>query len=132
VKEDLIELFRRKDTTMSSIGLSFNNEYSETVYVAIIWLNRQANEWEKKGWWTIKPGGTVLALGFDLSTDNEFAYYYAETAHGVKWEGAYYSEVPKSSFDLPQNATGRGWRTVGFQEIDLGNYSGYTVSLTPP
>ena len=115
---------------MASLGLSFLNKYSKTVYVAIIWLNRQSNRWEKKGWWTIKPGATATALGFDLRSDNLYYYYYAEATNGVTWSGPFYSQVPRSSFDEPQDA--KGPRTVGFQEIDIGSYAGYTVTLTSP
>jgi uncharacterized membrane protein len=119
---------------MSSVGLSFANEHSEKVYVAIIWLNQSSGctngGWEKKGWYSIEPGDTETVLAFDLRTDNLYYYYYAETESGITWSGPYNSYVPRGRFDLCNSE--RSGRVVGFQELDIGMYSGYTVRLTPP
>ena len=122
--------------------LCFSNGYSSPLSVAVMWYSPDTcggdgGNWETRGWWNLNPGDNVTT---NVSTDNEYFYFYAEA-----WDGAcvgggpYGAQVSIYAFDgcidigtIVQDGD-NPYFDVGFQQVDAGfgpGHSSYTVNLT--
>lgn len=65
----------------------FQNSYSSTVWVAVLYYSpdacREYGQWARSGWWKVEPGNRAWAI----STNNRYAYFYAEAEDGSFWSG---------------------------------------------
>ncbi|MBV8913663.1 MAG: hypothetical protein JOZ05_11565 [Acetobacteraceae bacterium] len=84
--------------------LSFQNLYTETTYVALLWFDPgcSPDPWRKIGWYEVPPGQTVEVVGDDLRTlaDPNFAWFVDTGADGPCWSGDRWYRVPhNAAFD---------------------------------
>src|SRR5579871_5135721 len=70
--------------------LEFQNQYSQTAYVALLWYESSCagQPWKKYGWYTVDPGKTTRVVKADLTqvADANWAWY-AYAADGREWSG---------------------------------------------
>ena len=110
--------------------LHFRNNYSSSVYVAIMFYNpdscRDYGNWGTRGWWNINPGGEVYVI----DTSNRYAAYYIEAVDGAIWNGSYGPVyVKQASFNSCINIGDTSSRTVGMRLVDMSNYDDYYVNV---
>ena len=82
------------------MALYFRNQTNRTVYVAIAyyWQNcPDGDNWSKKGWWRISPGGTSTVRGG--ASNGAKYFWHAHTADGVEWSGPFKTWLPSTEFD---------------------------------
>ena len=114
--------------------VSFTN--SRSVVMSVAYMRRDFNcqnecgePWDVLGWINLQPGETAYR---DNATNNRWFYYYAEAVDGAVWSGAFSAEVSNERFEkctclgvIVQNgAPTNPYYTVGFQELDLDEWSG--------
>jgi hypothetical protein len=130
-------------TPPPSKGLSFANQTSKTIYVALDYhvpaTATTAEAWQVTGWYTIAPGQTLLVRP---AIDNEFYEYYAYSPGGSTWGGNFtlpitYGSFSYNSLDQALEASltrpGTGYIVKGFRSLDVGAtnvYGSYTVDLS--
>jgi hypothetical protein len=73
------------------MALSFENAWSQTVYIAIIWFDSACSPpWQKVGWYVANPGQTVQIYSgnlLDLPNPNWAWFAQAGYADGPCWSG---------------------------------------------
>ncbi len=81
--------------------LSFQNLYSETAYVALVWFSPDCSPdpWRKIGWFAVAPNETVEVIADDLRTipDSNFAWFADTGADGPCWSGDHWYQVPHNA-----------------------------------
>jgi hypothetical protein len=86
------------------MGLWFQNAYSDTVYIALLWYDPGCNPpWRKSGWYEAAPGTSIEVIGGNLQTvqDPNFAWFaQAEWADGPCWSG----DPAHNWYAIPHNA----------------------------
>ena len=112
--------------------VGFRNGTGETISVAIMRHSPGAcgayGNWQTKGWWTLAPGEMKRAF----TTDNRYAYYYAESTSGREWRGPFgrvymYSRAFTSCLGI---GSSEAYGTVGMRMIDLDGAGLYhTINL---
>ena len=84
--------------------LRIHNQYSEKVWVAIMYPDaycgaHEGQPWEKAGWLKVFAGDTVVALGGDVSP--KWMYYvHAEADNGTEWGNDVPSRCPNARFEM--------------------------------
>lgn len=90
------------------MSLSFQNAYTEDVYIALLWFDNtcKPDPWRKIGWFLAAPGETVEVFSGDLQQlqDPNWAWFAeAGYADGPCWSGdpnhSYYAIPHNASFD---------------------------------
>lgn len=115
--------------------LHFRNQYTSTVWVAIMFYSPDAcggdlGSWGTRGWWGMDPGGEA----FVLNTDNQYAAFYAEANDGAVWAGPYGPVyVHQAAFDSCVNIGDNSpeTRMVGMRLVDMQDTDVHYVNLTP-
>jgi hypothetical protein len=73
------------------MALSFENAWSETVYIAVVWSDSACDSsWQKAGWYAAEPGQTVQIYDgnlLDLPSPNWAWFAQAGYADGPCWSG---------------------------------------------
>ena len=73
------------------MALSFENAWTQTAYIAIIWFDSACDPpWQKVGWYVAQPGQTVQIYGgnlLDLPNPNWAWFAQAGYADGPCWSG---------------------------------------------
>ena len=121
------------------MGLTFHNQYTAPVSVAIMFLSPdtcsgEGDGWEMMGWWNINPGDSTLVYANDLEDLNRYWYYYAHAGDGTRWagNGDWVRSVPQAVFDQCYGLGVSGeTEEVDFRQLDIGSYDNYTLNLTP-
>ena len=77
----------------------FRNGTNVRVWVAIAYSSPgcDGQDWAKKGWWAIDPGGTATVRGG--ASNGAKYFWYAETADGRRWSGDFFTQLPNRAFD---------------------------------
>jgi len=108
----------------ASADFTLCSQYRETIYAAYGYYD--GTDWVSDGWWVVAPGGCTVLLSGALT--NQYYYLYAEADDGGVWNGDYPFCVEwNNGFTIWGNAE----CTVGFLEVDTGNASDWTHTLTP-
>ena len=100
------------------MALFFRNETNETIFAALgySWPNcPDGDNWAKKGWWGIAPGGTATVRGG--ASNGAKYFFYAQTQSGLEWAGEFFTPLPTDAFDWcwptsSSNATVRGMKKL--------------------
>jgi hypothetical protein len=88
------------------MGLWYQNAYTATVYVAILWYDPSCGggqPWRKVGWYAVASGSSVEAVGANLKSipDPNFAWFaQADGADGPCWSG----DPAHNWYAIPHNA----------------------------
>src|ERR1700722_464281 len=105
---------------------------NKTAHPARVALGRfDGSAWISRGWWTIAAKACDSLLPGPL--DARFYYLYATDGGSGSWGGARGFCVAQSDkFEIAGRAdcVGRGFDSKGFFEIDTGQASNYTQSLS--
>jgi hypothetical protein len=119
------------------VQLCFQNNYSSTVSIAVMWEDNDdcggdGGGWATEGWWNLDPGQSTCT---DVSTGNRYFYFYAEAEDGEVWSGDYgpvYGTYNAFQGCLLVGNT-QDNVIVGMQQVDAGwwhwAYSSFTVNL---
>lgn len=124
-------------TPRAEAALLFCNRTSQTLEAAFAY--RKDNDWRSEGWWQIQPGLCSRVLGKPL--DQRFYFYYARSLMVPRagerpptmWAGKYALCVDNKAFRIKgdQNCEERGYRTLYFQQVDIGiNQKDYTLNFS--
>jgi uncharacterized membrane protein len=117
------------------MSLYFENSYSATatISVCVLYYNTGCpNPWTKIGWYNVAPGQTVQMWDGDVSSVNEYWYFWAQATDGSVWAGsAVFAEVTDAAFNQCWLDNSGDSFTVGMLEIDVNSYDDYTVNLVP-
>ncbi len=87
--------------------------------------------WISEGWWNISANSCLTILSGDLIA--RYYYVYAvDYDSGGDWSGKAFLCIQDAEFKIVGNTecTERGYARQGFDEIDTGENSDFTVSLT--
>jgi hypothetical protein len=129
------------------MALHFQNEYSKTAYVAIVFYDPScgaANQnFRKIGWYPVKPGQSIVpaipSLDGDLTKGNARAYFFAQVyggSQGGTWTGSGngWIFVPNSAaFSLCAFEDNEDTQQqVDFKDIEFGPASDVFVVLFDP
>jgi hypothetical protein len=82
------------------MALYFRNQTNQMVSVALgySWPNcPDGDNWAKKGWWRISPGGTVCVRGG--ASNGAKYFWHARADNGAEWGGDFAVDLPWSAFD---------------------------------
>lgn len=99
------------------MALFFRNATNETMWAAIGYSSPNCpdgDNWAKKGWWQIGPGGTATVRG---GASNGAKYFYYVHTNSLAWAGEFNTPLPTNAFDWcwptsSSNATVRGMRKL--------------------
>ena len=131
------------------MALHFENEYSSTIFVAVLYSGTNdpcsaANQYFSKiGWYGVAPGQTIIPNVSQLDTDlryapaNARAYVFAEQysgSEGATFSGSdgYWYEVPNgAAFSQCLEDNTNCQQTVDFDDIEFDGYADVTVIFGP-
>jgi uncharacterized membrane protein len=98
---------------------------------------REEGIWVSEGWWQMQPG--QCARVYNKSLGQRFYFYYAHElapigANGKRplaWGGKYAFCADGKAFriDGDGDCEAKGYRTQGFQEVDVGGQRDYTLTF---
>ena len=127
------------------MALHFQNEYSNTVYVAILYYDPAcgvANQnFSKSGWYAVNPGQTMVpnipSLYGDLRQGNARAYFFAQEYSGSQggvWSGTgnAWTFVPNgAAFTqcFEDNTPPSNQQQVDFYDIEFRGFSDVFVMI---
>jgi uncharacterized membrane protein len=109
--------------------LKLCNNTTSRVGVAIGYKDKEG--WATEGWWTFEPGKCLPLLKGDLIA--KFYYIYAvDYDKGGSWGGKAMFCIRKTIFTIRgfNNCKEREFDQVGFFEVDTGEETDWTVSLS--
>ena len=113
------------------MGLYFRNQTNSTIWLtyAYHYPNCEGDNWAKKGWYTILPGGTAKVWSGHAGGKKFF--YFAEDNSGHTWSGQFFTHVPHNAFEWCWTTSSTSGKTVGFRKIDTisGEIRDYTRNL---
>jgi len=123
------------------VGLEFQNQYRNTLYIALVYGSEScASKFKKQGWWGVDPGQTRSIWNVNLQTVNRFAAFYAEEFRGgggATWNGTgnQWYQIPDVGFDqCYEDNTGCNQQpnfvALDFQQADNGNHPFYGLRVT--
>lgn len=123
------------------MGLEFQNQYRNTLYIALVYGSEScASKFKKQGWWGVDPGQTRSIWNVNLQTVNRFAAFYAEEFRGgggATWNGTgnQWYQIPDVGFDqCYEDNTGCNQQpnfvALDFQQADNGNHPFYGLRVT--
>ena len=109
--------------------LKMCNNTSSRVGVALGYKDKEG--WASEGWWTIEPQKCLTLLKGDLIA----RYYYVfavDYDKGGSWGGKAMMCTRDKVFTIRdfRDCAGRGYQKTGFFEVDTGEESDWTVSLS--
>ena len=101
------------------------NKTVDTVYFAVGY--KQGDDWFSEGWWTVKSGQCKVPIGKDLK--KRYYYVYASSIddkHVV--DGNYRFCAANKAFTIKgdSNCLLRGFKSLGFRKVDVGQSYSYT------
>jgi hypothetical protein len=125
------------------MALYFCNEYSNTVYVAILYYDQTcgvANQnFKKSGWYAVNPGQTMVpnipSLYGDLRQGNARAYFFAEEysgSQGEVWHGTgnAWASIPNGdAFTQCSEDLANTQQQVDFYDIEFRGFSDVFVMI---
>jgi hypothetical protein len=128
------------------MALHFCNEYSNTVYVAILYYDPAcgvANQnFSKSGWYAVDPAQTMVpnipSLYGDLRRGNARAYFFAEEYSGSQggvWSGTgnAWTFIPNgAAFTQCFEDNTNTQQQVDFNDIEFGGFSDVFVMIYEP
>jgi hypothetical protein len=81
------------------MALYFHNGTGSTMYVALAYHSPgcDGDNWAKKGWWSIPPGGRATVRGG--ASNGAKYFWYAENDAGLQWAGPFTTHLPSRVFD---------------------------------
>ena len=109
--------------------LKLCNNTTSTVQVAVGYKDKDG--WASEGWWTAKPQGCINLLKGGLIA--RFYYIYAvDRDKGGSWGGKAMICMKDKIFTIRglEHCTERGYQQQGFFEVDTGEKTDWTVSLS--
>jgi uncharacterized membrane protein len=123
------------------MGLEFQNQYHSTIWIALVYGNRNcASGFRKQGWWGVSPGQTRNIWNVNLQSVNRFAAFYAEEfkgGGGVTWNGTgnMWYLIRDGVFDqCYEDNTGCNQQPnfvgLDFDQADNGHYDFYGLRIT--
>ncbi len=110
-------------------GLKMCNDTTNQVAVAIGYKDKEG--WASEGWWTIDARKCVTLIKIDLIA--RYYYIYAiDKDKGGSWGGKAMMCMNVKEFTIRGIAecTGPGDQKIGFFEVDTGEETDWTVSLS--
>jgi len=128
------------------MALHFCNEWSNTVYVAILYYDPacgDANQnFSKSGWYAVNPGQTMVpnipSLYGDFRRGNARAYFFAEEYSGSQggvWSGSgnAWTFIPNgAAFTQCFEDNTNTQQQVDFNDIEFGGFSDVFVMIYEP
>lgn len=71
------------------MALYFQNRYSNTVWIAFLYYDRNCREtpFTKMGWWQVNSAQILNGWNVDLRAVNRYAAFFAGASDGVTWSG---------------------------------------------
>jgi len=109
--------------------LKLCNNTTSTVQIAVGYKDKDG--WASEGWWTAKPQGCINLLKGGLIA--RFYYIYAvDRDKGGSWGGKAMICMKDKIFTIRglEHCTERGYQQQGFFEVDTGEKTDWTVSLS--
>lgn len=107
------------------------NSTPNPVWVAVGYYDPDCSPitYVKAGWYRITPGRRRLLVTGPSA--NLTYYYYAFDQFGNTWSGDYPTDVPSTAFNMCwiESCQGTGCRLIEFDEINVGNFQNYTLTL---
>jgi len=90
---------------------------------------KENNDWVSEGWWNIDPGDCAAVVTGDLK--NQYYYIRGEAEDG-HWADDYNFCYIEEVFTIygDTDCAARGYKTGGFQEIDVGTALDFIINLT--
>ena len=110
-------------------GLKMCNDTTNQVAVAIGYKDKEG--WASEGWWTIDAQKCLTLLKGDLIA--RYYYVYAvDYEKGGSWGGKAMMCMRDKVFTIRgiDDCAGRGYQKIGFFEVDTGEETDWTVSLS--
>ena len=88
------------------------------------------DNWVSEGWWNLKPSACETLRRGPLAA--EFYYVYAMDEKGGEWKGKAFMCTRDREFKIDgrENCYARGFDRTGFFEVDTGEETDWTVSLS--
>lgn len=114
--------------------LRFCNSHPVRIWTAISFYSPEdcggeGGEWQNIGWYVVEPGSCVVVYRNDLADLNRYWYFFAETADGTTWAGAFPTQVKDEAFNICDGLGATDQRVVGFRELDVGDHDDYTLTF---
>lgn len=109
--------------------LKLCNNTESRVGVAIGYKDKDG--WATEGWWTVEAKKCLTLLKGDLIA--RYYYVYAlDYEKGGSWGGKAMMCIRDKEFTIRgiQDCVGRGFQKIGFFEVDTGEETDWTVSLS--
>lgn len=99
------------------MALSFHNRTSALVYVAIAYSSSgcDGDQWAKKGWWAIGPGGSATVRGG--ASNGAKYFWFAESTAGLTWAGGFVTHLPQRAFDWCWGTGSTDSRLLGLRKL---------------
>jgi hypothetical protein len=120
------------------MGLSFRNEGSEGLYLAILMYDQSCpgadpgQPFSGHGWYRIESGQTREVVNGDVGDYHRWWGYYAETDSGIFWAGEYVMIGSYEAFShcYGQGVSGASPRQIGFRGFLMDDdYDDYLMRL---
>lgn len=101
------------------MALYFHNGTASTMYVALAYHSPgcDGDNWAKKGWWSIAPGGRATVRGG--ASNGAKYFWYAETHTGLVWAGDVTTWLPSNAFDWCWTTSSTDARLCGMRRLDV-------------
>jgi uncharacterized membrane protein len=115
--------------TPAKADLKMCNNTASKVGVAIAYKDKEG--WASEGWWTVEPQKCLPLLKGALIA--RYYYVYAvDNEKGGSWGGKSQICIRDKIFTIRgiDNCTERGYQKQGFFEVDTGEETDWTVSLS--
>ncbi len=82
------------------MAIYVHNGTASTMYVALAYHspNCDGDNWAKKGWWQIGPGGRATIRGG--ASNGAKYFWYAENDAGMQWAGPFVTNLPVAGVRL--------------------------------
>ncbi len=115
--------------TPARADLKLCNNTASRVGVAIAYKDKEG--WASEGWWTVKPQ-ECLPLIKGALVSRYFYVYAVDNEKGGSWGGKAQICIRDKIFTIRgiDQCTERGFQKQGFFEVDTGEESDWTVSLS--
>ena len=111
-------------------GLSVCNDIGARASVAIGY-KADDGRWTSEGWWVVEPGECARVIGGDLP--KRYYYWHATTSAGTFESANYMFCTSPREFTIQgdTNCNVRGYDRVGFNQLDVGDATDFTLHLAP-
>ena len=126
------------------MGLEFQNQYHNTIWIALVYGDKACgSKFKKQGWWSVDPGQTRNIWDVNLQRVNRFASFYAQEfkgGGGATWNGTgnrwflirdvAFNQCYEDNTGCNQQPNFVG---IDFEQADNGHhpFNSYRVSLGP-